>query len=313
MYKIIGADQRVYGPVSADQVCQWIAAGRANGETQTQVEGGSEWKPLAQFPEFAAALAMKSTTPPPPPLVKDEGDPVVAEVLARSPQLDITDCFSRSWVLLKSNFWLFVGATAVIFLVLVGLASVPVLGHGAEVIFAFVLLAGLSLLFLKRIRGEPADLGQAFAGFSIQFVPLMLASIVAHLLTFIGILACVVPGIYLLVAWWMFVPLLILDQRLDFWTAMEVSRKVVNRSWWRCFGLLLLTCLVGVSGVAFLIVGLLITMPLAVGATVYAYEDLFRARSQPTVSAPSEATSTPTSAIEPASSVATAQSDPAQA
>ena len=54
-YKIIGADLVEYGPVSAEQVRQWIAEGRVNSETKLQAEGTAEWKPLAEVPEFAAA------------------------------------------------------------------------------------------------------------------------------------------------------------------------------------------------------------------------------------------------------------------
>jgi len=60
MYKIIGADQKEYGPVTADEVRKWLAEGRANGQTLVQTEGGP-WKPLASYPEFAAGL------PPSPP------------------------------------------------------------------------------------------------------------------------------------------------------------------------------------------------------------------------------------------------------
>ena len=54
-YKIIGADLLEYGPVSAEQICQWIAEGRVNAETKLQAEGGGEWTRLAEVPEFAAA------------------------------------------------------------------------------------------------------------------------------------------------------------------------------------------------------------------------------------------------------------------
>ena len=53
-YKIIGADLMEYGPVSAEQVRQWIAEGRVNSETKLQAEGSGEWKRLAEVPEFAA-------------------------------------------------------------------------------------------------------------------------------------------------------------------------------------------------------------------------------------------------------------------
>jgi prepilin-type processing-associated H-X9-DG protein len=56
MYKLLAADQKEYGPVSADQIRQWIAQGRANAQTQLQAAGSADWKPLAGFPEFADAL-----------------------------------------------------------------------------------------------------------------------------------------------------------------------------------------------------------------------------------------------------------------
>ena len=56
MYKLLGSDQEEYGPVSADQVRAWISQGRANGRSQLQAAGSTEWKPLAEFPEFADAL-----------------------------------------------------------------------------------------------------------------------------------------------------------------------------------------------------------------------------------------------------------------
>jgi hypothetical protein len=53
MYKIIGADQKEYGPVSADEMRRWIAEGRVNAQTLVQGEGQTDWRPLSSFPEFA--------------------------------------------------------------------------------------------------------------------------------------------------------------------------------------------------------------------------------------------------------------------
>jgi len=63
MFNIIGADGKQYGPVSADQIHQWIREGRANGATQVQPVGGAEWKPIAAVPEFADVLASTATPP----------------------------------------------------------------------------------------------------------------------------------------------------------------------------------------------------------------------------------------------------------
>jgi hypothetical protein len=62
MYKIIGADQKEYGPVTADELRRWIAEGRANGQTMLQEEGGS-WRPLSTFPDFGVGA------PPAPPSI----------------------------------------------------------------------------------------------------------------------------------------------------------------------------------------------------------------------------------------------------
>jgi len=64
MFKILGADGKEYGPVTADQLKQWIAEGRANQETKAQREGETDWKSLNQFAEFAASFA--AATPPGP-------------------------------------------------------------------------------------------------------------------------------------------------------------------------------------------------------------------------------------------------------
>src|SRR5687767_2992159 len=64
MYKIIGADQKTYGPVSADTIREWIASRRANASTQVQAEGSTEWKALGEFAEFKDALAGAGGPPP---------------------------------------------------------------------------------------------------------------------------------------------------------------------------------------------------------------------------------------------------------
>lgn len=60
MYKIRGADQKEYGPVSADQVRQWIFEKRLDAQSMVRFEGTEEWKSLSQFPDFAGALASAS-------------------------------------------------------------------------------------------------------------------------------------------------------------------------------------------------------------------------------------------------------------
>lgn len=57
MYKIIGGDQKEYGPVTQEQILQWLKDNRANAQTLVQKEGGP-WVPLGSLPEFASALGV---------------------------------------------------------------------------------------------------------------------------------------------------------------------------------------------------------------------------------------------------------------
>jgi hypothetical protein len=63
MYKIIGADLKEYGPVSADQLRQWIKDGRVNGQTKVQAAESTEWKAMADIPEFADVLPKAPALP----------------------------------------------------------------------------------------------------------------------------------------------------------------------------------------------------------------------------------------------------------
>jgi hypothetical protein len=68
MYRIIGADGREYGPVSAEQLRQWAAQGRVNAETRMLVEGTTGWRKMGEDPDFAFWLGGPRTIAPGGPL-----------------------------------------------------------------------------------------------------------------------------------------------------------------------------------------------------------------------------------------------------
>jgi len=74
----------------------------------------------------------------------------------------------------------------------VAVGSIPLVGLALTYIF----IGGLDWMFLKLIRGQKAEVGDAFAGFNLAFGPLALFSLVAQLLVFLGIILCILPGIY---------------------------------------------------------------------------------------------------------------------
>lgn len=263
MYKLLGADQREYGPAALELVIQWISEGRVDANTKAQAEGSAEWKPLSSFPEFAPALSAKAARTPPPRAGVIDSKQFAAEVLARSPRIDTFRCVGRAWELVVNHFWLFVGAAAVLY----------VINYAAPILVG-VTHGGLYLLALKLIRGQKAEFTDVFGGFSDLFLQLLLVGIVAGLLTAVGFFFCVIPGIYLAVAWLFAIPL-VADKRLDFWPAMEVSLRVVNRDWWQFFLLVLLNVGLVILGLLACGVGVFVAIPVAMCAIAYAYEDIF--------------------------------------
>ena len=55
-YKIIGGDGKEYGPISFDQVQNWIREGRANAQTMIKTDTTPKWVPLGQCPKFASMV-----------------------------------------------------------------------------------------------------------------------------------------------------------------------------------------------------------------------------------------------------------------
>ena len=69
MYKIIGADGKEYGPVTLEQLKNWLAQGRISAKTRVQVQGSSDWRAAGDVPElaglFAATNALAAGSEPP--------------------------------------------------------------------------------------------------------------------------------------------------------------------------------------------------------------------------------------------------------
>jgi len=74
IHKIIGDDGKEYGPATAEQLRQWIAAGRVESRTPVFVTGAPDWNFVGLLPEFAGCFA--TGTPPtiaPPRGTSDAG------------------------------------------------------------------------------------------------------------------------------------------------------------------------------------------------------------------------------------------------
>ncbi|MSU57139.1 MAG: DUF4190 domain-containing protein [Pedosphaera sp.] len=52
VYRIIGSDDKEYGPISADQIRQWLREGRLNRTSRIKPENSNDWKVIGALPEF---------------------------------------------------------------------------------------------------------------------------------------------------------------------------------------------------------------------------------------------------------------------
>jgi hypothetical protein len=295
-YFIIGGDGKQYGPITTDDLHRWIAEGRLNAESRAKEETDTEWRALAAFPEFAVALGAQGPTTVAPPLAN------AADLVESDYDLDIGDCISRGWTLVKNNFWPVVGVNTLVMIVLIvinqffglftrsamnsmivmhqisaGAIAVVFLVSVISAPIYSVLSAGLFKYYLNLIRGENAGVGEAFSGFGPSIGQLLLLGLVQFFLVMIGYLLCLIPGIYLAIAWYFAVPLVI-DKRLGFWEALELSRKMVSKHWFLVFAFLLVCGLVAAAGIIGCFIGILVTMPISFAALMYAYETIFNAR-----------------------------------
>lgn len=187
------------------------------------------------------------------------------------------------------------------------LAGLWLIGLIPMLVLSPVLNAGFAVYGMKLLREQPRKFSDFFDGFRC-FDNILLCSVAITCLTLVAFLpACIVLAIgfwqtqvgradglsltlmivgsllaiagvlvstYLDVGY-LFAVHLILDRRVSFGPAMEMSRQVVHQHWWEFW---LFTVMLGLLNFAALLtcgLGLIITVPLAQCAITYAYSQVF--------------------------------------
>lgn len=235
-YKIIGGDGRQYGPASEKDMRQWLAEGRLSAQSLVQPEGTLEWKALGSLPEFGAAPAadVPPVVAPPPP-----STPLTDQILDRPVELRFGECLAAGFRFPAAHPGFVLGAVTLNWLLQVAMGYVPLIGGLLKLVLSGALTGGLYLACLRRMRGESVGIGNIFDGFKTGFVQLMLAGVLTSLLSGLAAILCLLPGLYLTVAWIFALPL-VADQRLEFWSAMMLSLRVATRVWLQLAALLAL-------------------------------------------------------------------------
>lgn len=198
----------------------------------------------------------------PPPAIGPQQLPAAQPVL-------ITRYMKEGWDLLWANPGLYIGYTVVVLLIMFVLQNLWGIGQLLITLIGGPLLAGFYFALRNQLQNRPLGFGDFFSGFN-HFLPLMLVGLVSAIFTGIGFMLLILPGIYLLVSYLFALPLA-QDRELDFWAAMETSRRLITRQWFAFFGLTLLLLVVNAIGSLFAGLGLLLTIPFSAAVIAAAY------------------------------------------
>jgi hypothetical protein len=102
------------------------------------------------------------------------------------------------------------------------------------------LLTGvLCLIVSDSILGQPTSAGSAWSRARPQAMRLLGVSLLVALGEVVGLVLCIIPGVFLWGAWALAVPALVLE-RTTVSGAMRRSWRLATSSWWRVFGIRLL-------------------------------------------------------------------------
>jgi hypothetical protein len=183
-------------------------------------------------------------------------------------QTDAGGYIRRGWEIFQENMGIFIAYTILMILISVAAAFIPF----GLLLVSGPLTAGFYIVANKISKGEPYEFGTFFKGFDF-FVPLLLYTLIGIIFIALGLVALIVPGIYLAVAY-TFAPLFIVFAKMEFWDGMEYSRKLITKKWWNLFGLVLLLMLINMAGTLAFLMGLLFTIPLSYCAIYAAFEDI---------------------------------------
>src|SRR5262249_42130746 len=149
-FKVIGGDNKPYGPVPTEELRRWIAQGRLNAHSLVLPEGATQWVPAGSLPEFADALRSGAQTPPPP--LAGNPEAVANDILARPTELSIGDCLSAGFKFAGANFGFVAGSLIAVQALKLFVSFVPFVGGIAHFILSGVFTGGLYLAWMKRMR-----------------------------------------------------------------------------------------------------------------------------------------------------------------
>lgn len=154
------------------------------------------------------------------------------------------------------------------------LGKVPLVGYVLGGTAGFVLYAGYLSAMTRMSRGQVLQLGAVFTKLRQNLLQLMLAALVLSVPVGIGLVLLLAPGL-LILTFYIFTPLLIMEKGMSFWPAMEASRKKVMSMGANNLGVLFALVVANFFGGLLLMLPLLFTLPMTANALTDIFDEQF--------------------------------------
>lgn len=142
------------------------------------------------------------------------------------------------------------------------------------IIFSVIVGIGLIKVFLKVFDQEKAELKDLFSHYDLFFK--YLAGLILYgLIVFAGLMLLIVPGIILGIKFYFF-SYFIIDKKLGPIKALKESSRITKGNKWNLFLFFSLIAIIDLIGLLFFFVGLILTVPITMTATVFVYRKLLK-------------------------------------
>lgn len=279
-YYIIEGDERT-GPVDMVMLIRKIRNGQVTPDTLLAEDEKAEPKKAATFDSFKEYF-------------EEVREAANQEETEEGPKL-----FSL-WRLLKGGASLLVnyhstplltGVLMLIAFILFFLFSrIFIIGFVIAWAATYILYAGFQVYLLRLTRGQPVDFQFVLSQVRPHLLSLAIAGALIFLPISIGLaifsqsqspiaaflmLVFVVPGLAVITLYY-FTAMLITDKNMDFWSAMEASRKTVMTAGSHNLGVIFGLIAINFVGAVMFLIGLLFTLPVTSAAGAEIYDEYFQ-------------------------------------
>ncbi len=192
-------------------------------------------------------------------------------VIPEMNNIDIGKCFSDSWILYKKHALLY-SSLSILFVIASIVSSRA--GNFANFFVNLLygpLMASITIAAAKSHKDEPITFATFFSYPKPILLTLIGASLLTGLLSLIGLVFLIIPGLYLIIGYSFTIPAII-DRDLNIWQAMEFSRKSIDQKWFKLFLFVICTWLLNLVGILALGIGLIVSFPVSIIAIYFAYK-----------------------------------------